>query len=229
MTMTPLDCVASRGLLEARRAARANWDGFTLVELLVAISVFAVMAAVAYGGLLTVLEFTQELDGRLQALTRLQTALFMLRRDIEQAVVRSVRDEAGSPLPPFSGGAASGELLAFTRAGWRNPQGTKRSTLQRVAYRWQADALRRVSWSVLDRVENSGAVDVQLLEGLRGIRLRFLDEQREWHTAWPPEEAANAGLPRAVELVLNLEGRGELLRLFCLPTGELTERPEPRE
>lgn len=212
-----------------RRVVRTACSGFTLLELLIAISVFAVMAAMAYGGLRTVLESKQLLDSRLEALVQLQSAFSLLRRDIEQAVMRAIRDEAGAPLPPFAGNnsnAEDGELLALTRAGWSNPRGMKRSTLQRVAYRWQEKTLHRVAWDVLDRVEDTGTVDIQLLGGVEAMRLRFLDERREWHTEWPPEEANNPELPQAVELAVKLEGRGELLRLFCLAASGQTEYGE---
>lgn len=222
--MTAIVADTTLPLLLTRHGVKQAGSGFTLLELLIAISVFAVVAAVAYGGLRTVLESKQLLDARLQTLARLQSTFSMLRRDIEQAVMRAVRDEGGTPLPPFSGNARDSELLAFTRAGWSNPRGIKRSTLQRVAYRWQDSILRRVSWGVLDRVDDADVVDVPLLGGVEAMRLRFQDANRQWHTAWPPEQQTDAELPRAVELVLMLEGKGELSRLFCLPVASQIEQ-----
>ncbi|MGC1954092.1 MAG: type II secretion system minor pseudopilin GspJ [Gammaproteobacteria bacterium] len=217
--MIPVVYGAGSHLPLTQRVVRTAYSGFTLLELIIAISVFGVMAAMAYGGLRTVLESKQLLDTRLQALAQLQSAFSLLRRDIEQAVIRAVRDEAGAPLPPFAGNTGNGEdgeLLALTRAGWSNPRGMKRSTLQRVTYRWHDQTLHRVAWDALDRVEDTGTVDLALLGGVEAMRLRFLDQRREWHAAWPPEETDNPELPLAVELTLTLEGRGELLRLFCL-------------
>ncbi len=223
MTMVVAD--ANLGLPLRRRVANNAGSGFTLLELLIAISVFAVVATVAYGGLRTVLESKQLLDARLQALAQLQTAFSMMRRDLEQAVVRAVRDEAGAALPPFIGAAGESELVALTRAGWSNPRAIKRSTLQRVAYRWQDNTLHRVYWGVLDRIDDASAVDIPLLGGVEGARLRFQDASRQWHTVWPPEQQSEAELPRAVEMALMLKGRGEMSRLFCLPqSGQIAQR-----
>lgn len=212
--------------LALTRPIRTAGSGFTLLELVVAISVFAVVAAVAYGGLRTVLESKQLLDTRLQALAELQRAFSMLRRDMEQAVMRAVRDEVGATLPAFVGKFGENELLALTRAGWSNPRRIKRSTLQRVAYRWQDHTLTRVSWSVLDRVDDAVRSEVTVLGGVEAMGVRFMDQSLKWQTSWPPEDQANPGLPRAVELSLTLKDRGELSRLFCLPAGD---RGEPSE
>lgn len=223
--MSAFHCGISVHVLPVRCVARGPCSGFTLLELLIAMSVFAVMTAVAYGGLRTVLESKQVLDARFQALAELQSAFSLLRRDIEQAVTRSVRAEAGTPLPPLMGHSGDGEILAITRAGWSNPRGMRRSTLQRVAYRWQGNTLHRVSWDVLDRTPEADSVDIKLLEGVEAVRLRFLDQSRDWHSVWPPEETGGTGLPSAVELALKLRDRGELLRLFCLPAcGHMEER-----
>lgn len=197
--------------------------GFTLLELLIAIGIFAVMAAVAYEGLRTVLESKQLLDARLQSLSQLQTAFSLLRRDIEQAVLRAVRDEAEALLPAFGGSHDSGELLTLTRAGWSNPREVKRSTLQRVTYRWQDGTLLRSAWDALDRPANADGMELAVLQDVQAMRLRFLDQRGQWHTAWPPEATTDPRLPRAVELALTLEGWEELTRLFCLPAGTVQD------
>ena len=74
-----------------------------------------------------------------------------MQRDIEQVVPRTVRDEYGDAQSPLVGG----EDLQLTRAGWRNPGGRQRSTLQRVGYALEEQQLVRYCWSVLDRAQDS--------------------------------------------------------------------------
>ena len=105
-------------------------DGFTLLELLVALAIFGLLAAMSYSGLHAVLQqqlYTEQAAERLGALQKLY---LIMQRDIEQIVARTVRDEFGDAQLPVVGGDA----LQFTRGGWRNPAGRQRSTLQRVGY-----------------------------------------------------------------------------------------------
>ncbi len=193
--------------------------GFTLLELLVAMAVFAVLAVMAYQGLNTVLATRDAVDRQADRLRALQTAWLAIGRDLQQAAARPVRDELGGELGPLKGGAGAIPLLEFTRAGYRNPAGLQRSTLQRVAYQLKLNELSRWRWRVLDRGQDSQPVERVLLSGVNAVTLRFLDEAREWQSTWPPanREGAEVALPRAVEVTLELEDWGRITRLFALP------------
>jgi general secretion pathway protein J len=198
--------------------------GFTLLELLVAVGVFTVLAAIAYGALQTVLTTHAHTDEQMQHLAQLQTALTMMERDIEQAVGRGVRDEFGDPLPPMMGigdGGDGGEILEFTRMGWRNPTTTPRSYLQRVAYAFKDNTLTRRYWRELDRTQESEPLDSDLLDDVNGVEARFLDSSAQWHDQWPPvtgnQQSAPTILPRAVEITVDTRYWGKITRLFRVP------------
>ena len=75
--------------------------GFTLLELVVALAVFAVLATLAYGSLARLLYAREQLASRAEALGRLQLAYSLLERDCQALVARPVRDELGDPEPPL--------------------------------------------------------------------------------------------------------------------------------
>lgn len=194
--------------------------GFTLLELLVAMAVFAVLAVMAYQGLNAVLTNREAVERQADRLRELQTAWLVIGRDIQQAAPRPVRDELGGELASLKGGEGFIPLLEFSRAGYRNPAGLQRSTLERVAYELKLNELSRWRWRVLDRAQDSRPVERVLLTGVRGVALRFLDESREWQATWPPpnrEAAEVTRSPRAVEVTLELEDWGRITRLFALP------------
>lgn len=194
-----------------------NCGGFTLLELLVALSIFALLAAMAYGGLNTVMKARAATDAQALRLSQLQYTFFWLGRDIEQTVNRTVRDEYGDPQPALRGIELGDYRLALTRGGWRNPVHRPRSTLQRVAYGLRDDQLLRVYWNVLDRAPDSQPVENVLLDGVERLELRYLDAKKEWHDDWPAAvtgAAANTAPPLAVEVTIETKQEGRITRLF---------------
>lgn len=190
--------------------------GFTLLEMLVALTVFALVSAMVYGGQVTVLKAKEGTERQAEHLKRLQRAMMLFEQDIAQYLLRSVRDEYGDSQPPMVS-ADYGEIrLKLTRGGWQNPLGLPRSTLQRVAYGLVDEKLYRYSWQVLDRVPYSEPYKQQLLGQVRNFKLRFLDQKKKWQTHWPPRDDNNKPIvvmPLAVELTLELEGWGSYRRL----------------
>ena len=203
-----------------RAPGTAVCDGFTLLELLVALAIFGLLAAMSYSGLQAVLEqqsYTEQAADRLSAL---QKTYLIMQRDIEQIVPRTVRDEFGDAQQPLVGGDA----LQLTRGGWRNPAGRQRSTLQRVGYAYDDEQLVRYSWSVLDRAQDSEPLEQPLLENVERMGLRYLGVNDEWQEQWPDAAAViNADpadtpvLPQAVEVTIEHKMFGTLVWLFQLP------------
>jgi general secretion pathway protein J len=188
--------------------------GFTLLELLVALAIFAVLGVAAYAGLDVVLASKDRLEARSEELGRLQMLFVLMTRDIEQTARRSVRDNYGDPLPALLG---SDTTLEFTRAGWRNPAGLRRSHLQRVAYGLTDETLTRATWDVLDRAQDSEPRTATLLGDVTALEIRYLDATGEWRADWPPPAGAQraaAALPRAIEITLEVKGWGSIMRLF---------------
>jgi general secretion pathway protein J len=195
--------------------------GFTLLELLVALSIFAVLAAMAYGGLNTVMQARATTDTQAARLSQLQSTYFWLERDIEQSIDRPIRDEYGDSQPPLVGVELGENRLALTRSGWRNPAERERSNLQRVAYGLEDEQLVRRYWNVLDRGPESQAMESVMLEGVKALELRYLDARQEWHDNWPDafQTGNSSALPRAVEVALETEQEGRITWLFRVAGG----------
>src|SRR3546814_9545885 len=85
-----------------------------------------------------------------------------MRDDFQQVRNRPIRDNYGDVQPGLLG--ADDAAVEFTRGGWRNPLSQPRSTLERVGYQLKDNALHRSSWRILDRAQDTAAVDVVLLQ-----------------------------------------------------------------
>ncbi len=204
-------------------AKRAGNNGFTLLELLVAIAVFAIMSLMAYSGLNTVLNSYSHIKQKTEQLTELQTAFTLISRDIEQAIERPVRNSYGEPLEPMTNDSENLDIiLEFTRTGRPNPAALPRSNLQRIAYMLDDGQLIRLNWPVLDRAPETEPYETALLTKIKSVSIRFLDENMEWQEEWPLKSKAEAesGIiktPKALEITIDSEIWGEIRRLFRVP------------
>jgi general secretion pathway protein J len=203
------------------RSARASL-GFTLLELLVAIAIFAVVGALALGGYTELQKQSEIAEQRLQRMREIQTAVQVITSDLEQVEPRPIREPLGETrVPALLAGESVDYRVQFTRAGWSNTAGLARPTLQRVGYRIDQDGLWRDHWPVLDRTLSVEPVRRNLLQGVRGITFRFLDPANQWVDRWPAADAVNEAerdaaeraRPRAVEIVVDLEDWGQVKRL----------------
>jgi general secretion pathway protein J len=193
--------------------------GFTLLELLVAIAIFALISGMVYGGLQGVMQQRQLTAEQAARMADLQLAYRIMSRDMEQLVERGIRNQFGDEVGPLVGGSGF-TGVEFTRAGYPNPAGFLRSDLQRVAYIPDEDRLLRQTWRVLDRAQDSEPDEQVLVEDMTEFSMRFLDQADEWQDNWPPLQTAGdqaVGLPRAVEVTLDLNDMGLLTWLFRVP------------
>ncbi|MGH8042685.1 MAG: type II secretion system minor pseudopilin GspJ [Rudaea sp.] len=182
--------------------------GFSLIELLVALAVFSIMAALAYGGLNSIARTRGDLAAQEARFGNLIRAVGMLDRDLRGAVARPVRGAAGQTLPALIG---SSNHLELTRLGFANPQAEPRSNLERVFYALPGNELERGRYAVLDRAANSAPQITDLKVAAEDFRLHYLDGgSNHWLDAWPPPQADAMALPRAVQWQLRTRDRGEL-------------------
>jgi len=193
--------------------------GFTLVELLVALAIFAILSVLAYGGYNGALQQNEIARDSMARLEALQTTVRLLTQDFEQLAPRPVRDVLGdSLLPALLADQRDQNLFALTRAGWTNPAGLQRATLQRVSYVLEDGKLRREYFTVLDATLATEPLKRVLIDRVKSVRVRFLDGQKQWQEQWPPLNAPTAtrarARPVAVEVKLELEDFGEITRLI---------------
>ena len=203
------------------KQSRPRSQGFTLLELLVAIAIFAIMAALAGISLEAVVTQQAIANENYRQLKSLQRSVQILCDDLYQLQPRGVRDVLGQnyELPLIADGRGM-YLLRLSRAGWRNPAGFSRGTLQRVQYRLNDGALIREYWPVLDPVLAMEPIEEVLLENVALVKFEFLDienAQPEWEPVWPPLRIDASDWPKAVRFAIEIDGFGRIERLIEVP------------
>jgi general secretion pathway protein J len=192
--------------------------GFTLLELLVAVAIFAVVGTLALSGYTQLQKQSEYAEQRLERTREVQRAIQTLAQDLEQAEPRPVREPLGeSRLPAVFAGDSIDYKLQLTRAGWSNTAGLARPSLQRIGYRLDQDGLWRDHWPVLDHTLATEPTRRKLLGGVRAVTFRFMDANRNWVERWPAIDAGpqtdGRARPAAIEVTLELEDWGTLRRL----------------
>ncbi|AMO55817.1 type II secretion system minor pseudopilin GspJ [Endozoicomonas montiporae] len=224
--------------------------GFTLIELMIAILIFAMISTAAYKLFDSVSRAQQVTDGILDHLDVLQRTMVVIEKDLIQVAPRPVRDEFGDRQKAVQAPGRNGELLEFTRFGWRNPLQEIRSNMQRVAYALEEEELVRYYWLMLDRAPDPVVVRQVLMQGVTGVRLKFMDEKKRWQSTWPPKKqgqqaaatptatgAGGAGkeggeerpqMPHALELTFQHREYGVLTTVLPLLTYKPSETQKPK-
>jgi prepilin-type N-terminal cleavage/methylation domain-containing protein len=130
-----------------------------------------------------------------------------------------------SSSPSFSASSGLGSstdpnaqsMVDLTRAGWSNTAGQQRGTLQRVSYALVGDVLKRSYQTTLDTVLGNKPQVQDLLTGVKGVQLRYMDSNQAWQNSWPagsmgidPQQAR----PVAVEIIMQFNDWGPIRRLI---------------
>jgi general secretion pathway protein J len=193
--------------------------GFTFIEVLVAVGVFAVVSSISYATLSQYLKVREGVSASNLELRQLQRAFSLLDRDLRFLVNRPVRDGFGDPEPAWlaNGNSVDGELFRMTvsEPDFSVQGGTR---LSRVAWRLVDGDLYRDTWLVLDRVQDSEPVSRLILRGIRDIALQTYAWDQIQGVQQRFDDAA-AGVPYAVEFTLSTDDDKTFRRLFDLANG----------
>lgn len=199
--------------------------GFTLIEVLIAASIFTAIGIAAHSVLSTVLNTNALSSARTEQLEQLQRAMIFIERDLLQATPRAVRIQGEASNVVMLGGEdvleSDADGIVFVHAGWQNPQLVlPRSTLQAVGYRLRDNQLQRLYSNHLDNVVGSEPKEKILLEGVDNFQVEFYvqstqdrgsNNDLQWEESYQSTE-----LPGAVAIEIDTEEFGLIRREFLL-------------
>ena len=183
-------------------------QGFTLLEILIALAIFAVMSMMAYAGLAAVLDARASTVPRAQQLAQLQTTLYLLNEDLSQVINRPIRDQLGSSEPAFSIGRGN-EILIFTRTVPSWSTNSSENNLLRVSYSLEKEALYRRVWTIPDRTQQTEYRRRKLLV-TQGLTIKgFSAKTKTWGEIV-------GEIPLALDISFKLDGLGSVHRTFLI-------------
>ena len=188
-------------------------NGFTLIEMTIALLIFGMLAAAGVSLLTFSVRAQAAAAQRLDAVADDQRMASLLSSDLAQALPRMTRDVIGANQPAFSGtnGVGAAPVLRYVRGGWSNPDGQQRASIQRVEIALDQGRLERRTYAMADGATAGEAMI--LADNVETIRLRYRDKGA-WAPAW--QNPAPASLPKAVEMILKRKGQPALMMAFLV-------------
>ena len=208
--------------IRAMRAAR----GFTLVELLVALAIFAIMAVMSYRTLDSVFQTRQQLSVETARLRDVALLFARLDDDFTTLLDRRPRNadnllDDALRLTALRPGADDATLV-FTRSGFAGSTGIA-ATPQRVGYRLKEGTLELVLWPSLDSAPRSAPQAYPALTDVREAKWRAMDRAGNWQNVWRSTVVggtnAPGAYPGALELTITLASGEQFSRIFALRGG----------
>jgi general secretion pathway protein J len=197
------------------REHRVRPSGFTLIEVLVALVIFAMLALAGVTLLRNAASGQAQTRMHPDAQATLLHSQRLMEQDLAQAVLRGGRTDAGLLAPVFFGRPAQGAwpIMEFVRGGISNPDGDPRPDLKRVEY-WLRDGgtLERRTYPQLDGSEAEEFV--LLLDKVSALEVAYRNAQDDWLLSWDGQAALT--LPAAVRLTITRAGGAPLTMMFLV-------------
>lgn len=191
--------------------------GFTLVEMLVALAIFGLLAAGGVALLRSSVAIQDQVGERLDRDRGDARIIALFQADVGQAVARPLTGMGDTRAPSLSGDATR---LSLTRGGWANPGEQPRSSLQRVSWSASEGQVVRRAHLFLDGSDPGDAA--RLGEQVAAVRFRYRRADGGWGPAFVPDERQL--LPAAIEMTIE-RGQRSLVIVAALPPRGLEPAP----
>lgn len=196
-----------------------NWrspaqSGFTLIEVVVAMLLLAVMSLLSWQALEAVLNANSRSEAAMQDDAALRTLWAQIEDDLFHLRARPWADGLGGIEPAYMT-AQTEMVLAFSRGAVpvtaHNPTG-----MSRVRYILTDDGLLRRSWPMPASPREIEPLERRLLAGVADIRFEQLNAQAVFVPNWPPlnEQHELDSLPALIRVRIELQDGSTSSRLL---------------
>ena len=194
--------------------------GFTLIEIMIAVSIFAVISAIIFPIVIKTISTNSAIEKRSEEIAGLQRMFVFMENDFRYMVQRTIRDplDGLSFDPSFAVDTSDGELIKFFTLLPDANIGESQTRL--VAWVLDEEKLQRKTWFSISPFVDEEPRFATIVEGVGGIDLRFAEETDgvlDWNSDWDDEEK----LPLAAEVVVNFADGVSYRRVF-----EIADTPQ---
>ena len=188
--------------------------GFTIIELMIALLIFAMLSAAGIALLAFGVRAQAAAVQRLDAVASEQRLSNLIAADLAQALPRIARGQDGATLRAFTGndGRSVPLIMGYVRGGWTNPDNDARPTIQRVDLVFEGGRLERRAYAAADG--GPVASTIVLADGLDSIATRYRKKEGGWQPRW--DNGKLDSLPVAAEVTLKRKSGRSLRMLWAV-------------
>lgn len=191
-------------------------NGFTLIEIVVSLFIFAVLSVMAWQGLYQIVQVEQRSREQSVEQNDLSRAWAILVQDLLHLRSRAVRNSFGDLEAAYTTAIQPYEVI-FSRGGLPAIVDIIPIGMQRVAYLINQDRqLVRRTWPLVDGYETESGRDQVILQQVDSILFEQLDSGNYFQPNWPPinEELGPRQVPRMLRVTLATASGDEMSRVF---------------
>lgn len=201
-----------------KKDCSTHYQGFTLIELMIAITVLAIISTMAYSGLNSILKSHEILSKKQDSFNQLIQIITPLQREFRTIVPRPIHDKYNSVLPALKLEKTNILSFSFTHGGIPNPSGLVKSSLQRVDYFFSEKTLTKRIWLTVDNYNTDDHRDEIISTTLNQFKIEVLGFDGVWYSQWPNNKNDPPDLlPKAIKFTVAMPEFGEISRLIELP------------
>lgn len=193
--------------------------GFTLIEVLVALMIFAILSGLSYRSLSALIQTRSHVNQETAHWREIMMFFDRVDLDVHQHIARRVQ-HGKQVLPAWHASPAwvgiDEAQLMFTRLGSPDSTGPLRDS-QRIGYRLNKQRIEMLVWPALDLPADEKPAVFTLVNGVKSMQIRYLTEDKSrWVTHWPLNATDQDKSPKAMEMVITLHSGEQLSRVFAL-------------
>ncbi|HSL03565.1 MAG TPA: type II secretion system protein GspJ [Nitrospiraceae bacterium] len=191
-----------------RQAPQGSEDGFTLVEVLLAVSLVAMMAALVFGSLYVTISTIDTARAKSADEQVVRGTLRMMTDELSVSESRATGPWMG--INAQREGQPADSVAFLTMGQFRGADSAKDTELVRIVYTREGDRLLRFTRRNLYSLTDESIEQVELATKVKGFNVRYYDgKSKLWLDEW--DGRGRPGTPKAILIELTLlQGKAEL-------------------
>lgn len=195
--------------------------GFTLIELMVAITIFAIITVISYRTISSLITTKERLTNAQEKWGSVANAISLISDNLNKVIPLTIRGNSGEILPALLGleklNNKNDSQLEFTISGYIKDQIIGTISPKRIGFRFVQGNLYIVNWPVLNRVPLTISSAELILSSIKEFKIEYYGTDKRWYTNWPISDIQSKNvLPRGIRLYMKLDSGEEITRVWAI-------------